>query len=175
MDPIGKIQLWRERIEKDFERIAEIQEHSYKPGDLLLRETDYGAYHAGVYCGNNEVIDFTGSERKMQSVLKSDVHEFGTVSKKSLKHFKCGKSVEVYRLRAKEKFPKSFPKNVQEAMDKFVKYHVLKFNCLHFALCVLEVLDWQDEKFSATTGTNSHASDGYEAISMDYVKEECQV
>ncbi len=79
-----------------------------------------------------------GSERKMQSALKSsDVHEFGTVSKKSLRHFKCGKHTEVYRLR--DSFPRDFSKNVKEAVDKFVKYHVLKFNCLHFALCVLEV------------------------------------
>lgn len=35
-----------------------------REGDLFLREMNGKLYHAGIYCGNNEVIDFTGSSRE---------------------------------------------------------------------------------------------------------------
>lgn len=35
-----------------------------REGDLFLREMNGKLYHAGIYCGNNEVIDFTGSRRE---------------------------------------------------------------------------------------------------------------
>ena len=33
-----------------------------REGDLLLREMKWKLYHAGIYCGNNEVIEFTANE-----------------------------------------------------------------------------------------------------------------
>lgn len=41
-----------------------------REGDLFLREMNGKLYHAGIYCGNNEVIDFTGSIAAVMEVIR---------------------------------------------------------------------------------------------------------
>ncbi len=52
---------------QDFNLVADrdVSESDLKEGDLILRDMDMDKspfYHAGIYCGEGEVIDFAGKK-----------------------------------------------------------------------------------------------------------------
>lgn len=120
-----------------------------KKGDLILRRVlspGKKIFHAGIYCGENEVIQFTSTavptlascssslpfaSSQVSSQLK------GLVDKISLKKFIFGQGFKVLRL--KDGPPINISQKISDAMDDEQEYHLMTNNCLHFALRVLEV------------------------------------
>ncbi|KAL7844621.1 hypothetical protein SRHO_G00231600 [Serrasalmus rhombeus] len=115
------------------------------PGDLLMRTmTPSKLYHAGIYCGKNEVIEFsgaTGQKSSASSNMLMQTNTFGEVHKISVKHFANQQKLLVFRL--KSGAPEQLAANIANAMDKEIPYDVMTFNCVHFALCILEIKEWR--------------------------------
>ncbi|KAL6470334.1 hypothetical protein MHYP_G00214530 [Metynnis hypsauchen] len=111
------------------------------PGDLLMRRMGHlKPYHAGIYCGNNDVIEFSGATGQKSSAscnMLKQTNKFGQVQKISVKNFANQQKLHVFRLESGA--PKQLAGNIANAMDKEIPYDVMMFNCVHFALCILEV------------------------------------
>ncbi|KAI7812256.1 hypothetical protein IRJ41_022536, partial [Triplophysa rosa] len=116
-------------------------------GDLCLRKVvgREKVYHAGVYCGRNEVIEYTGSTPTNPSAMQSSSSVAfsnqssvnGRVSKISVKIFISGQKLWVYRLKAG--IPKNLLDKIMKAMDYNEPYNVQCNNCFHFAMRLLEI------------------------------------
>ncbi|CAM4733982.1 unnamed protein product [Leuciscus chuanchicus] len=133
-------------------------------GDLILRRmlgTKTKIYHAGVFCGQNDVIQFSvaphcstqdpegrvGSRSK--AILNNPPSSFncsvskcqalseqtGEVDKVSVKKFISGQKYFVLRLTTGP--PRDLQENINMAMDDNRDYHLFNNNCLHFALRLL--------------------------------------
>ncbi|KAA0724650.1 hypothetical protein E1301_Tti015313 [Triplophysa tibetana] len=114
-----------------------------RTGDLILRtgENKPGSlfYHAGVYSGNEEVIDFSFQTEEGHSLpsWSASLKGKGSVSKTGRHLFTQNKPFCVLRLRSG--IPKNFNDIVQKAMNHEEDYNLLTNNCLHFALRLLGV------------------------------------
>ncbi|XP_048010318.1 uncharacterized protein LOC125244317 [Megalobrama amblycephala] len=129
-------------INKNFDLIEENDtgipsQYNLKKGDLLMRETIFGLYHAGVYDGKH-VIEFTAPlslSSGYHFTLISSSHLPGVASIKSLKGFIAKKPYSVHR--PKKAIPGNFSDMVEEALDYDENYNFFTNNCLHFALDLL--------------------------------------
>ncbi|KAG9265902.1 hypothetical protein AMEX_G20381 [Astyanax mexicanus] len=143
---------------KDFDEKVFNNVDSLVPGDLLLRKMKdcWKYHHVGIYCGNNEVIHFSapqgkeilGSMRISQSPLPD---EDGEIHKITVKKFNTGQDLKVFRL--KENVPRNLHVNIMNAMEMCIPYHLLSFNCVHFALCILEKIKWPAQSRSEDGAT----------------------
>ncbi|KAF7700804.1 hypothetical protein HF521_001969 [Silurus meridionalis] len=126
-------------------------------GDLFMVESHVrNIYHAGVMCSDVEIIQFT--QIKSQPVAKASGFSWlfglsssttspphsesstsctGLVSKVNVDGFTQGMSFAIYRKDGG--IPASFEKNVKNAMQKNKKYDFKTYNCIHFAMELLEV------------------------------------
>ncbi|XP_026094385.1 uncharacterized protein LOC113066661 [Carassius auratus] len=122
-------------------------------GDLILRKS-FGPgkkfFHAGIYCGKNEVIQFTCTVPPDQTQISPSsssssscscsscqllTNHQGLVDKISVKKFISGQLFHVYRLNNGPR--EDLSQRISLAMDDNRDYHLLTNNCLHFALRVL--------------------------------------
>ncbi|KAK3551571.1 hypothetical protein QTP70_019790 [Hemibagrus guttatus] len=101
-----------------------------------------GYYHAGVYCSEEEeeIIHFTVSTSQSSSSGSTASSSFssgpGFVSKVHVNMF-CGTNkFAIYRKNGE--IPTSFRANVRNAMKKIPEYDVLDYNCIHFAMGLLD-------------------------------------
>ncbi|XDV53382.1 hypothetical protein PO909_021895 [Leuciscus waleckii] len=116
-----------------------------KIGDLILRRmlgTKTKIYHAGVFCGQNDVIQFSAILNNPPSSFNCSVskcqalsEQTGVVDKVSVKKFISGQKFFVLRLTTGP--PRDLQKNINMAMDDNRDYHLFNNNCLHFALRLL--------------------------------------
>ncbi|XP_076836199.1 uncharacterized protein LOC143481901 isoform X2 [Brachyhypopomus gauderio] len=131
---------------KHFQEVNFTGDECLHMGDILMRKIENKMFHhAAIYCGKKEVIEFTAPQEKPQSsgfmslpsINYSEI--CGEIYKIGLNRFKTEK-LRVFRLRAG--VPATLDANIENAMQRNIKYHLTNFNCFHFALCILEMKDW---------------------------------
>ncbi|KAG9265903.1 hypothetical protein AMEX_G20382 [Astyanax mexicanus] len=119
-------------------------------GDIVLRpiEGSSSLHHAGIYCGNDEIIEFCPTVEKadtsalVTSLSKGSTPD-GEIHKISVKKFLKGKKWIIFRLKSKVE---DLDSNIKNAMDKDLPYHALQFNCVNFALCILKKQNWPNSR-----------------------------
>lgn len=134
---------------KDFDKVEEnttgLPRNKLELGDLFLRKMNSGFYHAGVYCGEKEIIDFIVPQCKKNCLISSITSTkcYGDVCKRHIKHFLNDRPYKIFRLRGG--IPQNFTHKVQQAMSYEKAYHPITFNCWHFALKLLRDGDEFDD------------------------------
>ncbi|KAK2855166.1 hypothetical protein Q7C36_007035 [Tachysurus vachellii] len=144
-----------------------------KQGDLFMVKcgsssgrSGTGYYHAGVYCSeeDEEIIHFTKSSSQSSSSWSNSSSGPGIISKVHVKNF-CGKT-KVLIYRKNEGIPeKTFRDKVRNAMQKKKEYDILDYNCIHFALELLDV---------DTQGINDYIKKIFESINNTCKSQEMQ-
>ncbi|KAL1277147.1 hypothetical protein QQF64_023820 [Cirrhinus molitorella] len=133
-----------------------------REGDLILRCMNTGSllYHAGIYCGNEEVIEFTapsGTNWLEKIPVMLFPQRSATVIKESVSHFLNGKFY-VFRLRSG--IPKEFSTFVRLGMKYNEEYNLYKNNSLHFAMRLLKLETGPlPERTSTSDSKNTRASE----------------
>ncbi|XP_064933254.1 uncharacterized protein LOC135580591 isoform X2 [Columba livia] len=129
-----------------------LSESELHPGDILLFPVDGSNNivvqmifkHAAVYCGDDEVIHFVGTNTQRKRDVISSRKTSGVIAKEGL--VKMEKERGKYLIyRKKDGVNLSdFWRKVKEAMNSEAEYCASKNNCIHFALSLLGL-----EKFSS--------------------------
>lgn len=143
------------------EVFEEVSESTLQPGDVLLFPFDTTSgvssssfRHAAVYCGEGEVIHFqnTHSWGKSGRIIKEG---FRAMKKQ---RGKC----QIYRKKSGIDL-NDFRSKVKEAMNSEANYYPNKNNCIHFALYLLDLVDFymqlveiQNEGGSCGSGAGTH-------------------
>ncbi|XP_060726742.1 uncharacterized protein LOC132846168 isoform X2 [Tachysurus vachellii] len=98
-----------------------------------------GYYHAGVYCSeeDEEIIHFTNSSLRSSFSLSNSSSGPGIISKVHVKNFLGEYKFAIYR--KNEGIPITFREKVRNAMQKKQEYDILDYNCIHFAMELLNV------------------------------------
>ncbi|XP_068000255.1 uncharacterized protein [Melanerpes formicivorus] len=129
--------LLRKRISGHGKVFDEVTEEEMQPGDIVLVPMDdknplYCLFkHAAVYIGDGEVIQFQGS-----------TGEPGQISKEGFQAMKMAtQKCQIYRKRGGIDL-NDFHSKVREAMHSKAKYHLGTNNCIHFALWLLGLADF---------------------------------
>ncbi|XP_043085027.1 uncharacterized protein LOC122331565 [Puntigrus tetrazona] len=123
--------------------ISDSELPNLREGDLILRnmiDESSPLYHAGVYCGNEEVIELTAPlgtnwYEKISTLFSSQ--QSVAVIKENVSHFLNGKLYKVFRL--KHGIPEEFANSVKSAMKCNEQYDPCRNNSLHFALRLLKL------------------------------------
>ncbi|KAM6125302.1 uncharacterized protein FYN12_006873 [Phoenicopterus ruber ruber] len=124
------------------EVFEEVSESKMEPGDIVLFPLDGTSgvrklfKHAGVYCGDGEVIHFQNTVSEGNS---------GRIIKEGFNAMKTGRG-ECNIYRKKGGIDLNYIKSkVREAMNSKADYSLLKNNCIHFALSLLGLEDFAKE------------------------------
>ncbi|KAM6196119.1 uncharacterized protein WM294_009668 [Sarcoramphus papa] len=104
-----------------------------QPGDLFLFPLASGGpgwwgAHAGVYCGDGEIIHLEGS---------SGTSPLGIVAKHSKSHLLRTRGLAKVLRRKEGLDVAALQRRIRVAMDQAVEYDAITCNCVHFALTLL--------------------------------------
>ncbi|XP_029869837.1 uncharacterized protein LOC115341266 isoform X4 [Aquila chrysaetos chrysaetos] len=104
-----------------------------QPGDLFIFPLASGVpgwwgAHAGVYCGDGEIIHLEGSSGTSPS---------GIVAKHGKSHLLRTRGPAKVLRRKGGLDAASLQRRIREAMDQAVEYDAVTCNCIHFALTLL--------------------------------------
>ncbi|XP_041878609.1 uncharacterized protein LOC121661977 isoform X1 [Corvus kubaryi] len=104
-----------------------------QPGDLFLFPLASGGpgwwgAHAGIYCGDGEIIHLEGSSGTSPS---------GIVAKHGKSHLLRTRGPAKVLRRRRELDVAALQRRIQAAMDQPVEYDTITCNCIHFALALL--------------------------------------
>ncbi|XP_040457541.1 uncharacterized protein LOC121091612 isoform X1 [Falco naumanni] len=122
-----------------------------QPGDLFLFPLASGGpawcgAHAGIYCGDGEIIHLEGS---------SGTSPLGIVAKHSKNHLLRTRG-PARVLRRKEGLDvAALQKRIRVAMDQAMEYNAVTCNCVHFALSLLGLGQIASTMVGATTPGDS--------------------
>ncbi|RMB94499.1 hypothetical protein DUI87_29310 [Hirundo rustica rustica] len=104
-----------------------------QPGDLFLfplasKGFGWCCAHAGIYCGDGEIIHLEGS---------SEMTPSGIVAKHGKSHLLRTKGSPKVLRRKKGLDVAALQRRIRVAMDQPVEYNAITNNCIHFALALL--------------------------------------
>ncbi|XP_063202846.1 uncharacterized protein LOC134520903 [Chroicocephalus ridibundus] len=124
-----------------------------QPGDLFLFPLASGGpgwwgAHAGIYCGDGEIIHLEGSSGTSPS---------GIVAKHSKSHLLRTRGPAKVLRRKGGLDVAALQQRIRAAMDQVVEYDAITCNCVHFALALLELGQLTSATVGATTPGNPDA------------------
>ncbi|XP_055673124.1 uncharacterized protein LOC130152843 isoform X1 [Falco biarmicus] len=122
-----------------------------QPGDLFLFPLASGGpawcgAHAGIYCGDGEIIHLEGS---------SGTSPLGIVAKHSKNHLLRTRGPAKVLRRKEGLDVAALQKRIRVAMDQAMEYNAVTCNCVHFALSLLGLGQIASTMVGATTPGDS--------------------
>ncbi|XP_014815274.1 PREDICTED: uncharacterized protein LOC106898506, partial [Calidris pugnax] len=142
------------------EVLEEVPKNKLQPGDILLFPLDskYGRAsgslkHAAVYCGDGEVIHFQDRGRGKSGLILKEGFRVMKMERKEYQVYRKKGGINLNDFRVK----------VRKAMNSQAKYSLRKNNCIHFALFLVGLADF-DMKEVETPDEDYSYSDGAVSI-----------
>ncbi|KAF1543543.1 hypothetical protein FQV10_0008406, partial [Eudyptes schlegeli] len=130
----------------------EVSESDLQPGDILLFPMNISPgilsssfKHTAVYCGDGEVIHFQSKKRRNTGRISKE----GFIAMEK-ERGKC----QIYR-KIGGIDPNDFHRKVREAMNMEDRYDLDDNNCIHFALCLLGLVDFYEQLVSTELGVTA--------------------
>ncbi|KAM6060069.1 uncharacterized protein LJ206_014491 [Theristicus caerulescens] len=121
------------------EVFEEVSESTLQHGDILLFPTtirpslDISFKHAAVYCGDGEVIHFQNTDfRTNRGRIIKDGFEAMKKERGKFRIYRKKGGIDLNDFRSK----------VRKAMNSEADYDLRKNNCIHFALCLLDLVEF---------------------------------